>query len=70
MQFNIGDLILWKTTEEISYITGTWLDYNKEVYYTIEIYNTQHQKFFTECIGEERIKVLLEYGSIAHYPVR
>lgn len=70
MKYNIGDLLLWKTTEEISYITDIWLDYNKQAYYTIQIYNTQYQKYFTESIGEERIKVLIEFGSIEHYPVR
>ena len=70
MKYNIGDLLLWKTTEEISYITDIWIDYNKQAYYTIQIYNTQYQKYFTESIGEERIKVLIEFGSIEHYPVR
>ena len=69
MLFNVGDLILWKTTEELSTITGYWLDYNNVPYYEIEFYSSQHQRYHTEYVGEERIKVLVEYGSIIHYPV-
>jgi hypothetical protein len=70
MIYSVGDLIIWKSTEETSYITGTWIDYNKEVYYIIEIYNSQHKRYFTETISQERISILINYGSILHYPVR
>jgi predicted metallopeptidase len=70
MQFNVGDLILWKSTEELSTITGYWLDYNKVPYYEIEFYSSRFRRYHTEYVGEERIKVLIEYGSILHFPVR
>jgi hypothetical protein len=69
MNYNIGDLIIWKSTEEISYITGTWIDYNKEVYYLIEIYNKEHDKYYTETVSKERLNVLISYGTLKYYPV-
>ena len=70
MLFNVGDLIIWKTTEEISYITGYWLDYGNIPYYELEIYSSQLKRYYKEYVGQERIKVLIEFGTIEHYPVR
>ena len=69
MKYQIGDIILWKNTEELSTIIDTWYDYNKTIHYVIQMYNHQYDKHFTEVISEERIRVLIDYGSIQHYPV-
>ncbi|NBW38032.1 MAG: hypothetical protein EBR30_24030 [Cytophagia bacterium] len=70
MKYNIGDLLLWKTTEELSTIISTWTDYDKKLYYIIEMYNEQYYKYYTDTVSEERIEILIEYGSVIHYPVK
>jgi hypothetical protein len=70
MKYSVGDLILWKSTEELSIITDYWLDYGNRVYYQIETYHYQLDQYRKEQIGEERINILINYGSIEYYPVR
>jgi len=70
MKYSIGDLIIWKSLEEVSTIIDYWKDYENKIYYEIEIYNQQHNVYRREHIGEERIRILLQYGSIEYYPVR
>lgn len=70
VEYNIGDLIYWIKSKELSTVVDIWKDYDSHIFYEIETYIQSTNKYTLEVISGERIDILIKNNMIRYYSVK
>lgn len=70
MEYNIGDLIYWIKSKELSTVTDIWKDYDSHIFYEIETYIQPTNRYNLEVISGEKIDILIKNNMIRYYSIK